>query len=673
MRPNHSQYLTRALVLLTAILALPAGAVAYTGGGTGAADDPFVLTTAGDLRALSLSPGDWGLCFKLVADVDMRGVEFSPIGTAQAPFWGTFEGGTHRIANLLVYDGGPANGGAGLFGVVLTEGVLSGVILVEPTVIGDSGEYVGGLVGRLDSGTVSACAVAGGRIFGQVSQDSRTGGLVGVNVAGLIRQCSSTAMVEGTSTCGGLVGENLEQGTVLDCVVAGHLVMRPLCLLGEGYSVGGLVGVNRGGLSTSYANSMLDVLLASGAICEGCAGGVAGALIQGATPFFSVFANFSSAVLSDQAVGCGTMPPAGAQVVSWEALTHKATFKGWDMDEVWCMPAGSPPRLRWQNSQPVAVPGADQTVTMPYDQATATVWLDGSGSYDPDGDPLVYRWTLSNATYSGAQTGLVLTEGVYGVTLVVSDGATDSVPKTIQITVLKAPPPPPPPPPPIECRPPVAVAGADLVVHDDWAGHQEVQLDGSGSYDPDGDRLTYRWMWSIGGVDHVVTGPWPTVDLPVGEHTLCLVVNDGTHDSAPDTVQVSILEYIPEVSGLCSPRVIGRTSEVRDVLFCLRPPKALQEARASNVDSIQVVLPGGTAIPAAHERDGYDDQTLVARVLRRGIVDAVETDGIVSLRVLVRLKSGRSIQGTVGAEIVSGCGTPAFEVELERWGWLLAY
>jgi len=63
-----------------------------------------------------------------------------------------------------------------------------------------------------------------------------------------------------------------------------------------------------------------------------------------------------------------------------------------------------------------------------------------------------------------------------------------------------------------------------------------VTLDGSGSYDPDGDPLTYTWTWD----SYVAHGVSPTIELSLGGATITLVVNDGKVDSEPDTVDVFV-------------------------------------------------------------------------------------------------------------------------------------
>ncbi|MHC4535094.1 MAG: PKD domain-containing protein [Planctomycetota bacterium] len=89
--------------------------------------------------------------------------------------------------------------------------------------------------------------------------------------------------------------------------------------------------------------------------------------------------------------------------------------------------------------------------------------------------------------------------------------------------------------------PPVADAGPDQTVKQTSAAGAEVQLDGSGSSDPDGDLLTYDWTWSIGEDTYNATGINPTIELPVGKHIIQLIVNDGIFNSEPDYVEITIL------------------------------------------------------------------------------------------------------------------------------------
>lgn len=89
---------------------------------------------------------------------------------------------------------------------------------------------------------------------------------------------------------------------------------------------------------------------------------------------------------------------------------------------------------------------------------------------------------------------------------------------------------------PVPNHPPVADAGPDQTVFAPLGSPVEVTLDGSGSYDPDGDPLTYTWTWD----GHVAHGVSPTIELPILYTTITLVVNDGKVDSEPDTVDVFV-------------------------------------------------------------------------------------------------------------------------------------
>lgn len=93
-------------------------------------------------------------------------------------------------------------------------------------------------------------------------------------------------------------------------------------------------------------------------------------------------------------------------------------------------------------------------------------------------------------------------------------------------------------------RRPLASAGADLTV--ECAGHEgtPVQLDAGQSADPDQHSLTYEWQGPFG----TATGPNPTVVLPLGQHEIVLLVDDGFGGAAMDTVVVHVADTTaPEI------------------------------------------------------------------------------------------------------------------------------
>ncbi len=190
------------------------------------------------------------------------------------------------------------------------------------------------------------------------------------------------------------------------------------------------------------------------------------------------------------------------------------------------------------NSAPVANAGPDQTAPV-----GTTVRLDGSASSDVDGDPLSYQWTLTLAPDgsaahlsdpNSATPAFTLDRpGYYSAQLVVDDGLASSEPDFVSIATLNS--------------KPVAEAGPDQSVYVGDA----VTLNGSGSTDLDGDRLTYRWALinqpegsAAALSDSAAIQPVFAVDRP-GTYVVQLIVNDGSVDSDPDTVVVTTLNSRP--------------------------------------------------------------------------------------------------------------------------------
>jgi hypothetical protein len=183
------------------------------------------------------------------------------------------------------------------------------------------------------------------------------------------------------------------------------------------------------------------------------------------------------------------------------------------------------------NRPPVADAGADQEVF-----TGVVVTLDGSDSTDPDGDPLVYKWTVkrkptgSLVTLTGASTVSPTfkpdLDGEYEFQLIVNDKQVDSAPDTVVVTTGNA--------------APVANAGPDQ----DVIVNSLVKLDGSGSSDINGDALKFSWSFVSRPSGSQATLSSSTAVMPTftpdvaGTYELRLVVNDGKVDSAPDTVRI---------------------------------------------------------------------------------------------------------------------------------------
>jgi len=100
------------------------------------------------------------------------------------------------------------------------------------------------------------------------------------------------------------------------------------------------------------------------------------------------------------------------------------------------------------------------------------------------------------------------------------------------------------PPSPVVVDPqvaPVAAAGSDQTI---TTANTSVELDGSASSDADGDSLTYRWSFTSMPEGSAATLSEPAGSSPEftpdinGNYIIELVVNDGTEDSALDSVTI---------------------------------------------------------------------------------------------------------------------------------------
>ncbi len=186
-----------------------------------------------------------------------------------------------------------------------------------------------------------------------------------------------------------------------------------------------------------------------------------------------------------------------------------------------------------ENSAPVANAGPNQTVAL-----GSTVQLNGSQSFDADGDPLRYSWSFvslppaSSAILSNPR-GVTTTftadvPGTYIAQLVVNDATLSSQPSTVTVTTGNT--------------APVANAGPNQRVN---VGAL-VQLNGAGSTDVNGNPLTYLWTLNTTqapGSKATLSNPTSisptfTADVP-GIYVGQLIVNDGIVNSQPATVTIS--------------------------------------------------------------------------------------------------------------------------------------
>jgi Putative Ig domain/Bacterial Ig domain len=206
-------------------------------------------------------------------------------------------------------------------------------------------------------------------------------------------------------------------------------------------------------------------------------------------------------------------------------------------------------RVNNTNNPPVAVPAVSPLSALEGDLVT----LDGSDSYDPNNTPddpnhdiLTYTWvqtgtpavtltpTGSNATFiapavSNQQGSITLT---FNLTVDDGNGGTDTKPVSITVSHRNL--------------PPLAIASATGTVPEG----ETALLDGSTSWDPEGDSLTFSWVQldgpNVGTLTPVtpdnkqMSFVAPDVGAGGGVAHFKLTVSDGHNPPSTATVEVNI-------------------------------------------------------------------------------------------------------------------------------------
>jgi hypothetical protein len=132
---------------------------------------------------------------------------------------------------------------------------------------------------------------------------------------------------------------------------------------------------------------------------------------------------------------------------------------------------------------------------------------------------------------------------------------------------------------------PVAIAGPNQTAYALINGFSDVTLDGSASYDDDNDVLDYYWSWTIDGNVYEANGVSPTIFLPVGQHQIELVVNDGIDLSEPNCCVVNIIPPV-EVDLQLSPPMFNTSSKGGQVIAQLTPPDGISAADIDNAEPL---------------------------------------------------------------------------------------
>lgn len=219
----------------------------------GEAAEAVEIATAEDLAAINK---DLSASYVLTADIDLAGVEWTPIGTfapsgegeeeqeipsADYAFTGSFDGQGHTISNLTINQ--PEGWALGLFGCVANADV--GNFTLKNAAV-DGTVMVADAVGYAYCATVHDITLEGGTVTAHASEmsgEGMYGGIVGAGMGALISNCTAQAdiVLPDNTANAGIVSGGLELTSVVNCAATGSVTAGNNC-----YGLGGVSGCGFG-------------------------------------------------------------------------------------------------------------------------------------------------------------------------------------------------------------------------------------------------------------------------------------------------------------------------------------------------------------------------------------------------------------------------------------------
>lgn len=266
------------------------GVCTLCGASGGSEESPYPISTVEDLKSFAdaVNCGASTLCAKLMNDIDLNPgttfnisdgtysgntpTEWTPMGTEDFPYCGTFDGAGHKISGLYVHS--IANY-SGLFGYCEATGDKTPVIKnlsVDNSSISVTHIYsTGGIVGYISDGTISNCSSSA--YVCNDGSSSYSGGIAGKAVDSIISTCSNSSTVTSYLGAGGIDGTGRDN-TISECYNTGEVKIYK-----SSSYVGGISGLEANSSLTNVYNTGKIYLYYDSAfvtLSGGSIGGIAG-------------------------------------------------------------------------------------------------------------------------------------------------------------------------------------------------------------------------------------------------------------------------------------------------------------------------------------------------------------------------------------------------------------
>lgn len=236
--------------------------------GDGSLNSPYQIWTVDHLLQFAdkVNTGDGRFYALLQADISLNDTgdwenwgscapanAWTPIGSAERPFKGGFDGNNHSISGVYIQSSADYQG---FFGVVSFVTTVKNLNLEQSHISGN--EYVGGICGSLSSlslldGCRNAATVEGVKYIGGICGD-----LVAANAQ--IIDCRNEGVVKGTANVGGICG--LNNGSLHRCSNGGAVTGGI-----DSSGIGGLCGISYSEIAGGYNTAAVSGSNNTGGLC----------------------------------------------------------------------------------------------------------------------------------------------------------------------------------------------------------------------------------------------------------------------------------------------------------------------------------------------------------------------------------------------------------------------
>ena len=326
------------------------------------------------------------LYYRLTRDIDLTGVDFTPIGSSSKPFSGVFDGNGHKITGLR-FTKSNADGKVGLFADA-TDAVIKNLTIQNASMLLDKDSGVTGgdlrfglLVASAMQTYIDNCHVTGEMdiLTKVVTTDSNkvlVGGVCGSATAGAITRCSFKGNIKaqyGWVYAGGILGEaksssprfamlNCSSNATVEGVGTAYNVTSGAveAYARVGVVIGNVASAERiasiFAIGSAKASSYRD-----GAAVSRLTQGVFGRTLMSGTasaiPLYHIYYDESIGRVSGSASSLGTAYENNAHPLTTETMTQQASYLegetyGLNFAGAWRMTEGSLPTLAGTSGLP---------------------------------------------------------------------------------------------------------------------------------------------------------------------------------------------------------------------------------------------------------------------------------------------------------------------------------